>query len=24
MPESEPPERWPIARCRETLWEAAC
>jgi hypothetical protein len=24
MPEPETPERWPIARCRETLWEAAC
>jgi hypothetical protein len=24
MPEPETPERWPISRCRETLWEAAC
>jgi hypothetical protein len=24
MPEPETPERWPLARCRETLWEAAC
>jgi hypothetical protein len=24
MPKPETPERWPLARCRETLWEAAC
>jgi len=24
MPEPETPERWPLARCRESLWEAAC
>ncbi len=24
MSESETPERWPVTRCRETLWEAAC
>src|SRR5215831_312153 len=24
MPEPETPERWPLSRCRETLWEAAC
>lgn len=24
MSESEVPERWPVTRCREHLWEAAC
>jgi hypothetical protein len=24
MSEPEAPERWPITRCREALWEAAC
>ena len=24
MSESETPERWPVTRCREALWEAAC
>ncbi|HVT60501.1 MAG TPA: hypothetical protein VHR45_19160 [Thermoanaerobaculia bacterium] len=24
MSEPETPNRWPLSRCRETLWEAAC